>query len=308
MVRVSRMVRLLRAIPELVILLKGIGAAMRSVMVFFTLWLIIIYVYAVVFRQMTEGDEVGLEFFKSVPAAMNTLLLDGILPETSHFVNELASEDPVLWPVIISFILLAALTLMYMLIGVLVEVVGAIAVTEKEGMTVLSVSSQLRVAWKVLGRDIEASISHDDFVELLVEPEIVRIVQDVGVDVIALVDIAEVIFEEYEKGIKQMHFEQFVELMLKMRGGQQATVKDITEHLKVMRTTVQKGLDNQLTEFGEMLSGLHSEIKDQAQSMAAMTQRCMNQMVSRSEGSFGDSDDDDGDKKSDQLVSFPAGK
>jgi len=47
MVRISRLARLMRAIPELVILLKGIGAASRSVFVFFLLWVIIIYVFAV---------------------------------------------------------------------------------------------------------------------------------------------------------------------------------------------------------------------------------------------------------------------
>merc|ERR1719440_643952 len=54
MIRVSRMVRLLRSVPELLIIIKGIHHASRSVMVFFTLYLIIIYVYAVIFRQLTE--------------------------------------------------------------------------------------------------------------------------------------------------------------------------------------------------------------------------------------------------------------
>merc|ERR1719203_1528480 len=56
MLRISRMARILRAVPELLILLKGVKAASRSVFVFFTLWLIIIYIYALMFRQICESQ------------------------------------------------------------------------------------------------------------------------------------------------------------------------------------------------------------------------------------------------------------
>merc|ERR1719277_1245986 len=65
MLRVSRLARLLRAIPELVILMKGIGAASRSVFVFLMLWLIIIYIFAVFCRHLTDGQDI--EQFNSVP-------------------------------------------------------------------------------------------------------------------------------------------------------------------------------------------------------------------------------------------------
>merc|ERR1712003_287953 len=51
--RMARMARLLRSMPELLILIKGMVAALRSV--FFTLLLLVIlmYVFAILFRQMT---------------------------------------------------------------------------------------------------------------------------------------------------------------------------------------------------------------------------------------------------------------
>merc|ERR1712232_1109979 len=66
MLRVSRMARLLRAIPEVVILVKGIGAASRSVVVFCILWAMIIYVFAVVFKEFTVGHQTGNMKFSSV--------------------------------------------------------------------------------------------------------------------------------------------------------------------------------------------------------------------------------------------------
>merc|ERR1712232_1179668 len=119
MLRLSRMVRLFRAVPELVVLMKGILVASRSVLVFFLLWIIIIYVFAVIFRQITDGDAIGDQYFETVPDAMNTLLLDGILPDTSQLVNDMAGANPILWPIVMFFILLSCVTIMYMLVGVL---------------------------------------------------------------------------------------------------------------------------------------------------------------------------------------------
>merc|ERR1719408_40524 len=73
--RMARMARILRMVPELVVLIKTIGVASRSVFFFFIFWLIIIYVFSVLFRQVTKGTDVGDLYFSTVPNAMNTLLL-----------------------------------------------------------------------------------------------------------------------------------------------------------------------------------------------------------------------------------------
>merc|ERR1712217_832217 len=112
---------------------------------------------------MTKGDDIGNQYFESVPVAMNTLLLDGILPDAAVLVNDMAGANPILWPFIMGFILLASLTLMYMLIGVLVEVIGVIAVTEKEVMTVSAVASDLRDALEHLGTDTEKPFGKTEF-------------------------------------------------------------------------------------------------------------------------------------------------
>merc|ERR1719502_2546149 len=77
--RMMRMARLMRACPEMVMLIKGMVAAMRAV--FFTLILLIaiIYVFGIAFRRLTDESKLGEEYFSSVPVAMNTLLLKGAL-------------------------------------------------------------------------------------------------------------------------------------------------------------------------------------------------------------------------------------
>jgi len=244
-----------------------------------------------VFRQLTEGSIVGNHYFPSVPGAMNTLLLDGIFPDQSYFVNDLFQGNPFLWPIIMIFILLAAMTLMYMLIGVLVDVVSVIACTEKEGMTVMALASQLRAAWEVLGKSCDDTMNKTDFQNLLVESEIVRITQDVGVDVFMIVDMADVLFEDYEKEEKNMTFENFVELMLKMRGGNQATVKDINKGLKVTMSTVQKEVESVIDKVGREFEELRNQLQAQAEATAAMQEQQMQALMAQEEGS------EDGDEK-----------
>ena len=46
---------------------EGINLATRSVLVFFLFWMIIIYVFALVLRQVTEGNSIGTTYFSTVP-------------------------------------------------------------------------------------------------------------------------------------------------------------------------------------------------------------------------------------------------
>ena len=56
--RLTRLTRLLRSFPELMIIVKGLTFAARSVCVFSLLWAIITYAFAIILRQLTEGRAV----------------------------------------------------------------------------------------------------------------------------------------------------------------------------------------------------------------------------------------------------------
>merc|ERR1719265_1702587 len=77
--RMARMARLLRSMPELLVLIKGMIAAIRSV--FFTLLLLVLllYVFSILFRQMTVDAVIGKLKFPTIMSSIHTLVLDGIL-------------------------------------------------------------------------------------------------------------------------------------------------------------------------------------------------------------------------------------
>lgn len=248
--RMARAVRLMRAMPEIAILVKGIGIATRSV--FFTLFLLmlIIYVFAVVFRQLTDGTEIGDQYFKDVAHAMNSLLLDGVLPDNAAIVNDLAGQSWYLWPLIMFFILLASLTVMNMLVGVLVEVVGQVAAAEKEGLAVHEMREQLAEVMSSLDFDQSGCISKAEFDKILVQPEAAKILSDVGVDVVGLVDLSDFVFEDFGAD-GELDFEEFMKVVLDLRETNTAKVKDVVMLQKLMkrdmRTTYNHIIKNMLT-------------------------------------------------------------
>jgi len=171
LLRLARMARLMRAVPELMVLLKGLGVASRSVLCTLALLLVIIYIFAIAFTQITEDTTLGDDRFESVLRSMSTLLLQATLPDLADIVEEAGREHWLYALALLIFILLASLTVMNMLIGVLVEVVGIVSAVENEQRTVNFVKQRMLTMLTASGVDeFEMShhkISRHDFEKLL---------------------------------------------------------------------------------------------------------------------------------------------
>eukprot|EP00747_Dinoflagellata_sp_TGD_P125251 gnl/TRDRNA2_/TRDRNA2_174129_c1_seq24.p1 gnl/TRDRNA2_/TRDRNA2_174129_c1~~gnl/TRDRNA2_/TRDRNA2_174129_c1_seq24.p1 ORF type:complete len:913 (+),score=195.70 gnl/TRDRNA2_/TRDRNA2_174129_c1_seq24:187-2739(+) len=264
MLRMTRMARLLRAVPELAILIKGIGIAARSVFFFFLLIIITVYIFAIIFRITTKDSHIEERYFTSVPAAMNSLLTDLVLPMNNvAIVTEVSQLIPASWPLLIFFIVLTSITIMYMLIGVLVNVVNVVSRTEKEMMTISAVNYDLREAFSNLRIDVNHPISKESYQELLMSPKIFGIVQAVGVDVINLIDMADMVYEDVDPEQGGLSFVDFVRLVLSMRGTNPVTVKDVKEQLRVIKNVVKDSVNDVSEQLGEEMAQIRAEMQEQ---------------------------------------------
>lgn len=253
--RMARMARLLRAMPELMILIKGIVAATRSV--FFTLALLclLMYIFAIMFTQLTKGSGVGDEYFITVGESMYTLLVFGtLLDNITMLLNELGAESYIFGALFLMFVLLAALTLMNMLIGVLTEVVSAVAATEKESLTVTFVKNKMEQALKEIDEDGDGNISKKEFEKILESKDATEALSEVDVDVVGLVDFADFIFADDEGGTESRKLDlcKFMEVVLQFRGSNNATVKDIVNLRKFVSNSLKTQRD-ELQELKEMV-------------------------------------------------------
>jgi hypothetical protein len=227
--RLSRLVRMLRSLPELMIMIKGMVTAAKSVIYSLFLLMLIGYVFAIALRNLVPKDsQLEETFLPSVPETMHTLII------FATFLDDLAAyivlvKETSTACLILSwvYIALASLTVMNMLIGVLCEVISAVAEEEKESMMVEKVKNKFDGLVKILDENHDGVISWDEFRQIVEMPDALQALDQVNVDAVSLVDLAEDFF--FVDGQKQvaMSFDQFMELVLDLRGGQKATVKDI---------------------------------------------------------------------------------
>lgn len=228
--RVTRMARLLRAVPELMILIKGMAMAARSVVVTLSLMVFLIYIFGIVMTQLTVDTELGERWYTSVPRSMTTLFLHGCfaedLPNLAYDTGgDLPGGHILLAALLMLYVLIASLTVMNMLVGVLVDVVSTVSKVEKVELSVATVKAIFVSILQERGKGCTDLITQDDFKALLQSRAAAKSLVHVGVDVVALVELSDFLFEESES----LPFSDFMEAVLQLRGSNVATVKDIVD-------------------------------------------------------------------------------
>eukprot|EP00929_Paragymnodinium_shiwhaense_P073087 TRINITY_DN37152_c0_g2_i1.p1 TRINITY_DN37152_c0_g2~~TRINITY_DN37152_c0_g2_i1.p1 ORF type:complete len:682 (+),score=157.85 TRINITY_DN37152_c0_g2_i1:204-2249(+) len=263
--RMMRMVRLMKAVPELLIMFKGLAAAFRPV--FFTLVLLgsIVIVFAIAFTQLTHGYQLHDRYFSSILDSSYFLFVHGaLLLSTDLKAPEIYAEGGLLLNLVFfTFVLLTSVLLMNMLIGVLCEVVIVVGATEKERFLVMFVKDRLQEVVALIDEDGGGSISRDEFMLIMGNSSAVEAMDAVGVDVIGLLDLADVIFgqegeESSEDGSQrsggvELTLKDFLELILQLRGSNQSTVKDFVD----VRRTVTTIFEGQFKQLDSMFEKVH---------------------------------------------------
>lgn len=231
--RLTRMTRIMRMVPELVFMLKGLAQATRTVSCTMVLLLAVVYILGIVMKQLSMGTDMGDEYFSTVPLSMYTCMMAGtLLDEVREVMDAVRKESWVCAVVFSCVIVFSALTMMNMLVGVLCEVIGQVASTEKEEMLVAAVKKELREFLDELDTDIDGHITKEEFAQMLRSPVAIKSLTNLGVDVVALLDSAEFLFQSDEAGQKfdkVLDFDAFMGTLLQLRGQNRATVSDVME-------------------------------------------------------------------------------
>ncbi|CAJ1443343.1 unnamed protein product [Effrenium voratum] len=76
LVRIARVGRLMSSCRELVVLVKGIGMGLRSVLSTLFLMMVVIYVFAIIFTQLFRDTEEAEGCYENVLQSMNCLMLN----------------------------------------------------------------------------------------------------------------------------------------------------------------------------------------------------------------------------------------
>merc|ERR1712032_1741518 len=176
---------------ELLVIVRGIGIALRAISVVLVLMGFIVYIGAIVFRILAEGTAVGESHFSSVTAAMGTLLLDCTISGTrGGLVMKEANEDftPfnfLLTALVFVYVLLGNITLMGVLTGLLVQTVRTTAEVEKEESVVNHISNTVDSLWGRLMRfdsNGDGTIDEEEMQNLFQDVDFIHLMDSEGVD------------------------------------------------------------------------------------------------------------------------------
>merc|ERR1719456_1506660 len=111
-----------------------------------------------------------------------------------------------------------------------------------------------------LGRDTSLPITKSDFQQLVMDPEISKVMDEAGSDPIALLETSEIIFEKFEKEGGDFTFEAFIEVILNTRGANPATVKDVKDILRILGTKVDHSETEIMKSMTEQMHELRMEM------------------------------------------------
>lgn len=223
LVRVARAARLLHAAPELLILAKGIFAAIRSVMAVMCLLSLVVYVFAILFTQLLSGTAAGAGIFDNVPQALNSLLLAVLCGPEALMINTLLTEGRIYYVLFIVFVLLALFTIMNMLIGILTGVVCEVSQSDKEEHLEADLEQEITRLTLMIDVDQSGTISKEEFESILTDTEMTYNFYCLGIDIVGAADFAKHIFDHMD----EISFADFLHLVIQFRRDKGVTGKDI---------------------------------------------------------------------------------
>eukprot|EP00927_Polykrikos_kofoidii_P066536 TRINITY_DN62114_c0_g1_i1.p1 TRINITY_DN62114_c0_g1~~TRINITY_DN62114_c0_g1_i1.p1 ORF type:complete len:533 (-),score=63.90 TRINITY_DN62114_c0_g1_i1:47-1597(-) len=237
--RACRVVRLVRLSPELMIFTQAIVGGMRSVVGTIALLLLVIYAFALVFTQLLADQHAMDGIFDTFPESLNTLMKNGVFPDQQDILDKMLSLGPLYYLIFVLYLIIGVLTVMNLLTGVLVEVVGEVAKVEKVALLRSEIRHKLLDICPLisLGDSDTEDMSRHEFREFITNPCVLLLLADHQVAVQALVDHMEFLFSKD----REIPVDNFVDLVLEFRGGAVAKVKHIDDIQRALANVVGDG-------------------------------------------------------------------
>jgi len=265
LLRLSRMTRLLRCVPEVMTMLKGIAAALRSVCLTLVLLFVILYVFGIYFRTTSKTADDSSEMkghFGGLIFSMRALLLHGVFMDSTGYFVEKVWEEFGVFPAIMLmlFVFLSSYTVMNMLIGILCTVVSSVSQEEAMKADMASLRSVFMDILECYDKDGDGRFGRQEFHLFMENPEVREVLRKFGTDVAGLVSLSEVIFEEdtdvSSKG-GTLDFEELLNVVRRVKGDHSSRVTDIVqlrEYLRLKLDRVESRLQRELKMVFEKIS------------------------------------------------------
>lgn len=231
LLRITRVAKLMRMFPELLMIVKGISAASRAVVWTAVLLVMVSFTWAILFtNEYHQGSlpdeafgEEEVEFlFGSIGKSMRHLLVMGtILDDVTYCTDTIrASGKMMMLFAFIVYILLNSFTLMNMLLGILVEVVGNTAQGETSRAVEETFKEIVLEAFSTLPLEPDESITFNKFLTLRDNEKLMKALEILDVQERHFDSYALQLFRVDNDGVGiQIEMDNLADVMVKMKPG-----------------------------------------------------------------------------------------
>jgi hypothetical protein len=248
------MAKLMRFFPELQIIVKGMLAAVRSVICTGFLLVLVLYVWAILFTSefhqgAKEDDEIeGHEpeaLFGSLFKSMRHLFIMGtILDDITVCCNTIrgsTSSGPMMFA-FITFVLISSFTMLNMLIGILCEVVCATGEGERNKNTECHVREAITNLFNKMDHNNDGEITRDEFLGMKKDPTVMKALEELEVKAKHFEMYADLMFRPEEEGgdSPAFNFDKTINMIMRLRPGTKVSALDFAS----FQMTVHKNHDS----------------------------------------------------------------
>lgn len=266
LLRITRVAKLMRMFPELMLIVTGIKAAVKAVCWTAILLVLITFTWAILFTNEYHQGKMSNEeareldgaehLFGSLSKSMISLLVMGtILDDVTYATDTIrATEKKLMLLAFILYILLNSFTMMNMLIGILVEVVGSTSEQEQMRLTGEQATDAIREIFEKMDDDGNKLIRRDEFQKMRNNPKVGEALRRLKIDGKQFETFADLFFEvDEDDGVEQdMSFDKLLEMIMRLRPGTHVSALDFA----TLKQHVYKGqaeLLKKLTHFEKIL-------------------------------------------------------
>jgi len=172
------------------------------------------------------------------------------LDDVGPFADEVKAESTLCFGICAVYVGVAGITIMNLLIGILCDVVASVAQDERESLLTEKVYSTFGQFVGELDTNRDGEISWHEFQQLVQRKDALSALQKVDVDPEAFLDVAQGQFSDTNGALK---IGEFMELILDMRGGKQASIKDLM--------LITKGANQKIRILDDMLDKIEGKLK-----------------------------------------------
>jgi len=249
LLRLARLSQLLKICPELMTLIRGIVVAMRGVFFTMALLLLLLYMFGIMFKTFAEkaDDQTVKDTFRTVPKSMLNLLLTGTLmdgPTVTYAILD-DGQMPHLCFLFLLFVFLSSFTVLNMLIGILCEVISRVDSEAKEGEAVDFLKNHLLEFLECYDKDGNGHINAKEFGYMTTNADFTDVLERFGVDCQDLISMKDILYEDKDISATEkdedkelrigLSYDDFLEVVMRLRGGNSSTVSDIVELREYMQ-------------------------------------------------------------------------